>query len=54
MMFHSMEIIEAASPYPQDADDVARFLGDLHDILDFCRGLGARFVPLSALDELWP
>lgn len=54
MMFHSMEIIEAASPYPQDAAGVARFLDDLHATLEFCRELGARFVPLSALDELWP
>ena len=54
MMFHSMEVIEAASPYPQSADEVARFLDDTHATLDFCRGLGARFVPLSALDRLWP
>lgn len=49
MMFHSMEIIEKASPYPQTPDDVKRFIDDMQQALDWCGKEGARFAPLSDL-----
>lgn len=49
MMFHSMEVIEGASPYPQSADEVRRFLDDMREALGWCAREGARFVPLAAL-----
>ncbi|MFT7213104.1 MAG: hypothetical protein ACI9XK_003360, partial [Granulosicoccus sp.] len=49
MMFHSMEIIEKASPYPQTADEVKRFIDDMQQTLDWCGSEGARFAPLSDL-----
>lgn len=53
MMFHSMEIIEKASPYPQSSDDVSRFLDDMRQVLHWCAGEGAEFVGLSALHEAY-
>jgi len=49
MMFHSMEIIEKASPYPQSADDVKRFIDDMQHALRWCGEEGARFTGLSQL-----
>ncbi|MBX2839700.1 MAG: hypothetical protein KTR35_22780 [Gammaproteobacteria bacterium] len=49
MMFHSMEIIEKASPYPQTASDVARFLEDMQEGLNWCKEEGAVFGGLSSL-----
>jgi len=49
MMFHSMEIIEKASPYPQTADDVKRFLDDMTNALNWCKEEGAEFCGLSDL-----
>ena len=49
MMFHSMEVIEKASPYPQNADDVKRYLEETHEILTWCRGEGVRFAGVSEL-----
>ncbi|MCB1754539.1 MAG: hypothetical protein KDJ38_03400 [Gammaproteobacteria bacterium] len=49
MMFHSMEVIEKASPYPQTSDDVKRYLDDTHEILTWCAGQGVHFVGLSEL-----
>ena len=49
MMFHSMEIIEKASPYPQTPDDVKRFIDEMQEGLDWCGKEGARFAPLSEL-----
>jgi len=51
MMFHSMEIIEKASPYPQTTGEVQRFIDDMQAALGWCAEEGARFVPLSALRE---
>ena len=48
MMFHSMEVIERASPYPQSAADVRRYVDDMRAALAWCRDEGARFVPLEA------
>lgn len=49
MMFHSMEVIEQASPYPQNASDVKRYLDDVHEILTWCGNEGVQFVGLSEL-----
>lgn len=43
MMFHSMEIIPKASPYPQTENDVQRFLDNLAEVLDWCRSEGIAF-----------
>jgi hypothetical protein len=43
MMFHSMEVIPKASPYPQTESDVQRFLADLAAVLDWCRAEGVTF-----------
>jgi len=51
MMFHSMEIIEKASPYPQTPDDVKRFIDDMQNGLRWCGEEGARFAGLSDLQD---
>lgn len=43
MMFHSMEVVPKATPYPQSGDDVQRFLDDLATVLDWCRTEGFEF-----------
>ncbi len=53
MMFHSMEVIEKASPYPQDASQVKRFLDDMHETLEWCAKEGAVFAGLSDLHSLY-
>jgi len=49
MMFHSMEVIEKASPYPQTAAEVMRFLDDMSEVLSWCKQEGASFRSLSSL-----
>ncbi len=49
MMFHSMEIIPAATPYPQSDADVQRFVDDMVEVLDWCAGMGVKFTGLSGL-----
>lgn len=49
MMFHSMEVIEKASPYPQSEDDVKRFIDDMQSALAWCSDEGAQFSVLSDL-----
>jgi len=51
MMFHSMEVIEKASPYPQSPADVQRFIDDMVAGLDWCKQEGAEFCGLSALHD---
>jgi len=53
MMFHSMEVIEKASPYPQSADDVKRFIDDMKTTLEWCSEEGASFSSLSDLHDLY-
>ncbi len=53
MMFHSMEIIEKASPYPQTADEVKKFIDDMQAALQWCADEGASFSGLSDLHELY-
>lgn len=53
MMFHSMEVIEKASPYPQSADDVKRFIDDMQTALQWCAEEGAVFAGLSDLHNLF-
>lgn len=51
MMFHSMEVIEKASPYPQTEDDVKRFIDDMQTALAWCSEEGLQF---SALSDVYP
>ncbi|MFK8081559.1 MAG: hypothetical protein AB8B97_14835 [Granulosicoccus sp.] len=53
MMFHSMEVIEKASPYPQSADEVRRFIDDMQAVLQWCADEGASFAGLSDLYNLF-
>ena len=47
MMFHSMEVIPKASPYPQSDSDVNRYLDELKRILDWSAGLGFDFASMQ-------
>ena len=49
MMFHSMEVIPKASPYPQSEADVRKFLDDLKRILDWTLARGFEPVGLAGL-----
>ena len=51
MMFHSMEIIEKASPYPQTEADVKRFIDEMVEALDWCKSEGVEFCGMSELRE---
>ena len=44
MMFHSMEVIPKASPYPQTEEDVQRFLNDLSEVMTWGRQQGMTFA----------
>lgn len=52
MMFHSMEIIEKASPYPQTREQVQSMLDDMVAVLDWCRQEGFRFCGVSDLHDI--
>jgi len=43
MMFHSMEVIPKASPYPQTDSDVQRFISDMSEVLNWCKNEGIEF-----------
>jgi hypothetical protein len=47
LMFHSMEILPAASPYPQNEDEVRKFLSDLENILTEAKNREYKFIGLS-------
>jgi hypothetical protein len=49
MMFHSMEVIPKASPYPQNKLEVTRFLDSLAEVLQWSRQEGIRFCKASDL-----
>lgn len=53
MMFHSMEVIEQASPYPQSRADVDIFLDSMHSVLTWCRDEGFEFAGLSDLHAIY-
>lgn len=53
MMFHSMEVIEKASPYPQTVEDVHKFVDDMKTTLQWCSEEGARFTSLSSLHDIF-
>ena len=53
MMFHSMEVIEKASPYPQNADDVKRFIDQIQAVLSWCADEGAEFAGVSKLHAMF-
>ncbi|MFV1982147.1 MAG: hypothetical protein ACC657_01290 [Thiohalomonadales bacterium] len=49
MMFHSMEIIPKASPYPQSDSDVNRFIDNMTEVLDWCKNQGIEFCKTKDL-----
>ncbi|MBX2883591.1 MAG: hypothetical protein KTR32_26795 [Granulosicoccus sp.] len=51
MMFHSMEVIEKASPYPQTTEQVQRYVDDMQNVLQWCADEGFQFVGLSDVYE---
>ncbi len=53
MMFHSMEVIPCATPYPQNEAEAQRFIDDMVKVLHWCREQGFEFVGLSELRELY-
>ncbi len=53
MMFHSMEVIEKASPYPQSRADVDRYIDDMHRTLEWCAGEGVKFCGLSDVRDMY-
>lgn len=52
MMFHSMEVIPGASPYPQTDEEVNRFIDDLCNILQWCKKQGIDFSSASQIASL--
>lgn len=54
MMFHSMEVVAKASPYPQSDGDVQRFLDDLAAVLHWCRGEGVTFCGSGDVPRYFP
>ncbi len=53
MMFHSMEVIEQASPYPQTKADVDVFLSSMHEVLTWCQEEGFEFSGLTDLHSIY-
>ncbi len=51
MMFHSMEVIEGASPYCQTAGDVQQFIDEMLKGLSWCKDEGVEFCGLTDLYE---
>lgn len=49
MMFHSMEIIEGASPYCQTPAEVKRFIDNMLEGLSWCKDEGVEFCGLTDL-----
>jgi hypothetical protein len=52
MMFHSVEVIPAASPYAQTEAEVETFLQRLNQTLAYCQQLGAKHIGLSDAAKL--
>ncbi len=53
MMFHSMEVIPGATPYPQDETEARRFIDDMLDCLQWCADLGMQFSSARDLARLY-
>jgi len=53
MMFHNMEVIPGASPYPQTLHDVDRYLASLHRTFELTRQLGIKPVTMSEYYDEW-
>lgn len=49
MMFHSMEVIPAATPYPQNEDEAQRYIDDMVEVLGWCQSKGFEFCGLKEL-----
>lgn len=47
MMFHNMEVIPAASPYPQTGKDVQNYVASLKETLVHAKKIGARSITLE-------
>lgn len=53
MMFHSMEVIPMASPYPQTESEVDRFITDMTSCLDWCKQRGIEFSSARNLADMY-
>jgi len=53
MMFHSMEVIPKASPYPQSEDEAKRFIDDMTATLNWCRNEGMQLVSLKEFTTIF-
>ena len=53
MMFHSMEVIPKATPYPQDESEARRFIDDMTQVLRWCQSEGFEFHGLSDLPDFF-
>lgn len=53
MMFHSMEVIPKASPYPQNEAEATRFVDDMTDVLNWCRNEGMQLVSLKEFTDIY-
>lgn len=49
MMFHSMEVMPKATPYPQTETEAKRFIDDMVEVLGWCGNQGFEFCGLSDL-----
>jgi len=49
MMFHSMEVIPGATPYPQTEAEAQQYIDDMVEVLGWCRDQGFEFCALKDL-----
>lgn len=53
MMFHNVEVIPGASPYPQNDEQVIQYLSDLSEAFDFANQMGYKPCTLSEYQEFF-
>ncbi len=53
MMFHSMEVIPKASPYPQTEAESRYFIDEMLTCLSWCKGEGIQFCALKDLAKIY-
>jgi len=53
MMFHNVEVIPSASPYPKTEADVERYLNMLHNIFQLALNMGAIFCTMSEFYHIY-
>jgi hypothetical protein len=51
MMFHSMEVVPKASPYPQTQVEVEQYVSDLGEVFEEAQRRGYKFMGLSKATE---